>query len=399
MSSEEKVRTSGEVSRPEPTLPTVNPAAEKSEPPKATFHPAVYVATWITLSSSVILFNKHILDYANFRFPIILTTWHLAFATMMTQILARGTNLLDGRKTVKMTGRVYLRAIVPIGIFFSLSLICGNVTYLYLSVAFIQMLKATTPVAVLLATWGMGMAPVNLKVLTNVGIIVVGVIIASFGEIKFVFIGFLFQIGGIIFEATRLVMVQRLLSSAEFKMDPLVSLYYFAPVCAVMNGVTALFLEVPYLTMDHIYNVGLWTLLANAVVAFLLNVSVVFLIGKTSSLVMTLCGVLKDILLVAASMMIWQTPVTPLQFFGYSIALIGLVYYKLGGEKIKEYTGHANRAWAEYGATRPTQRRFVIIGAALLSFFLLVGSMAPSYAPESVASVKGILGGASAGNA
>ena len=117
-------------------------------------------SVWITLSSSVILFNKHLLDYAQFRkspgklgsdstiltgsptgFPIILTTWHLAFATFMTQVLARTTNLLDGRKTVKMSGRVYLRAIVPIGIFFSLSLICGNVTYLYLSVAFIQMLK------------------------------------------------------------------------------------------------------------------------------------------------------------------------------------------------------------------------------------------------------------------
>ena len=34
MSSDgEKVRTSGEVSRPEPVLPTVNPSAEKSEPP------------------------------------------------------------------------------------------------------------------------------------------------------------------------------------------------------------------------------------------------------------------------------------------------------------------------------------------------------------------------------
>lgn len=61
----------------------------------------------------------------------------------MTQILARTTSLLDGRKTVKMTGRVYLRAIVPIGLFFSLSLICGNVAYLYLSVAFIQMLKVS----------------------------------------------------------------------------------------------------------------------------------------------------------------------------------------------------------------------------------------------------------------
>ena len=74
-------------------------------------------------------------------FPIFLTTWHLTFATLMTQFLARFTTILDSRKKVPMTGRVYLRAIIPIGIFFSLSLICGNQTYLYLSVAFIQMLK------------------------------------------------------------------------------------------------------------------------------------------------------------------------------------------------------------------------------------------------------------------
>ena len=61
----------------------------------------------------------------------------------MTQVMSRTTTMLDGRKTVKMTGRVYLRAIVPIGAAFSLSLICGNLTYLYLSVAFIQMLKVS----------------------------------------------------------------------------------------------------------------------------------------------------------------------------------------------------------------------------------------------------------------
>lgn len=243
------------------------------------------------------------------------------------------------------------------------------------------------------------MAPVNLKVLVNVSVIVLGVVIASFGEIKFVLVGFLFQLGGIVFEATRLVMVQRLLSSAEFKMDPMVSLYYFAPVCAVMNGAVALFLEIPHVTMDHIYGVGIWVLLANAMVAFLLNVSVVFLIGKTSSLVMTLCGVLKDILLVAASMMIWNTPVTALQFFGYSVALIGLVYYKLGGDKIREHTGQAYRAWAEYGTNHPAQRKFVVFGAAALIFFLFIGSMAPSYAPEQVGRVKGMLGGVTVGNA
>ena len=127
------------------------------------------------------------------------------------------------------------------------------------------------------------MAPVNLKVLLNVSVIVIGIVIASFGEIKFVFIGFLYQLGGIVFEAVRLVMVQRLLSSAEFKMDPLVSLYYFAPVCAIMNGVTALIFEVPSMTLANIYEAGVFTLLANALVAFLLNVSVVFLVSPLVS--------------------------------------------------------------------------------------------------------------------
>ena len=135
----------------------------------------------------------------------------------------------------------------------------------------------------LLTTWAMGVAPPNLKTLGNVSFIVIGVIIASFGEIKFVLIGFLFQLGGIVFEATRLVMVQKLLSSAEFKMDPLVSLYYFAPACAIMNGITALIVEVPKMTWADIQNVGYFVLLANAVVAFLLNVSVVFLVSAKPS--------------------------------------------------------------------------------------------------------------------
>lgn len=62
----------------------------------------------------------------------------------MTQLLARFTTMLDSRKKVPMTGRVYLRSIMPIGLMFSLSLICGNQAYLYLSVSFIQMLKVRT---------------------------------------------------------------------------------------------------------------------------------------------------------------------------------------------------------------------------------------------------------------
>ena len=123
------------------------------------------------------------------------------------------------------------------------------------------------PIAVLLTSWIMRVSEPSLKTLGNVSLIVVGVVIASIGEIKFVFIGFMYQVGGVVFESIRLVMVQQLLSGSEFKMDPLVSLYYFAPVCAIMNGVTALFIEIPRMTLSDVANVGYFTLFINAMVA------------------------------------------------------------------------------------------------------------------------------------
>lgn len=89
-------------------------------------------------------------------------------------------------------------------------------------------------------------------------------------------------------------------------------------------------------------------------------------------------------MLVLASMLIWGTQVSGLQFFGYSIALGGMVYYKLGADTLKAYASEAGRQWSEFGQTRPALRKLVIIGGAVTLIFLLFGGVAPQYAPEYV---------------
>ena len=93
---------------------------------------------------------------------------------------------------------------------------------------------------------------------------------------------------------------------------------------------------------------------------------------------MTLSGVLKDILLVGASMMIFRDPVSGLQAVGYSIALCGLVYYKLGADKMKEYIGKGQREWADYGVRHPALRKVAVLGLALFVIFLLLGGVQQS---------------------
>lgn len=212
-----------------------------------------------------------------------LTCWHLLFATLATQVLSRTTTLLDGRHKVRMTGRTYLRAVVPIGVFYSASLVCSNLVYLYLNVAFIQMLKAGGPIAVLVISYLWGVSRPTAGNVVNVVVIAVGVALASAGEVQFSWLGFMFQVGGIVFEAMRLVMIQILLSGDDMKMDPLVSLYYYAPVCGAMNLVVALFTEFPLFQVGHLFRTGLSMLVLNALVAFMLNVASVFLVSSPPS--------------------------------------------------------------------------------------------------------------------
>lgn len=56
----------------------------------------------MTCFISQILFNKAVLSNMNFPFPMFLTAWHMLFATVLTQILARTTDMLPGVKEVSL---------------------------------------------------------------------------------------------------------------------------------------------------------------------------------------------------------------------------------------------------------------------------------------------------------
>jgi hypothetical protein len=69
-------------------------------------------------------------------------------------------------------------------------------------------------------------------------------------------------------------------------------------------------------------------LLVSGLVAFTLNIAVVMVIGNTSALIFTLAGIVKDLMLVFLSMVIFKSPVSQLQYLGYSVALLGLNLHK-----------------------------------------------------------------------
>lgn len=189
------------------------------------------------------------------------------------------------------------------------------------------MLKAFTPVAVLIFSFISGLEKASCLEMYIVTVICIGVAITSVGETHFSWLGFIFQALAIGFESARLVLTNVLMK--QLKLDALSSLYYIAPCCLSFIFPACLYFEAGSLPWDVMMTSKFAGIMAaSGAVAFSLNVAVVVLISNTSALTLTLAGIVKDLLLVFLSVAIFGSPVTPLQYFGYTVALFGLNMHK-----------------------------------------------------------------------
>lgn len=102
-------------------------------------------------------------------------------------------------------------------------------------------------------------------------------------------------------------------------MDPFQSLYYVSPACMLCLVVPFFIVELPgvrALMANPSWTFRPSVFLANAFAAFLLNLAVFLLIGKTSALTMNIAGVIKDWTLIYSSYSVFKAPVTALNLAG-----------------------------------------------------------------------------------
>jgi len=243
-----------------------------------------------------------------------------------------------------MTRPLYVSSVVPIGAsrrrpaapgaphsrltgaLFACTLWFGNAAYTYLSVSFIQMLKALMPAAVYTCSvaWvrpqaaplatdaAQGIEKRDFETICVMVVISLGVAIASYGELAFVLTGVLLQLASVCSESNRIVLIQILLQSKGVKLNPITSMYYILPCCFAFLLIPWFLLEFPALVMDgegapFATPTGALVLLTNAAAAFALNCSVFLLIGKSSALTMNIAGVVKDWLLIYLSWAIFTS--------------------------------------------------------------------------------------------
>ncbi|PRP84490.1 hypothetical protein PROFUN_08075 [Planoprotostelium fungivorum] len=302
--------------------------SKKAPPARFKITPYITIPAWVFLSSATIMLNKNILSKGgyNFPYPIFLTSYHLLFATFCTRLMY----LLGWRimcdEFVDITWDQWFKNVLPIGFTFSGTLILGNVALQMLPIPTTQMLKSFTSMIVLFISIFLGVKKFSTRLFVIVSLVSTGLVIATVSESQFIPMGYLVQAIAIMLDATRLTLIQRL--TQVVKLGPVVSLYYFAPVCLAFNTLPLLLKEGTAPITLLASQVGVHMLIGSAFIAFLLNVSVVFLVGSTSSLVLTLSSIAKNIVLIVGSVVFFHTQIGFMQILGYSLSLFGLFIYQ-----------------------------------------------------------------------
>lgn len=218
----------------------------------------------------------------------------------------------------------------PVAVLFAASLGFGNAAYLYITVAFVQMLKAITPVAVLLCSFGFGLEQASMRLFIYICLIATGVAVACYGQLQLDWLGVGLQLAAVLAEALRLCLVNIALTARGIKLSSVTFLSVVAPLCAAVLLPAWLYLEYPGVSKHHwspVRKVGFAVLFANASVAFLLNLSTMALIKHTSALTLNISGVFKDLGLIGWSVIVSGAVVTKLQYVGYAVALVGVTGY------------------------------------------------------------------------
>ncbi|XP_067906602.1 solute carrier family 35 member E3 isoform X1 [Heterodontus francisci] len=219
---------------------------------------------------------------------------------------------------------------------------CGFVVFTNLSlqnntIGTYQLAKAmTTPVIIVIQTVYYKKT-FSSKIKLTLIPITLGVVLNSYFDVKFNFLGILFATLGVL--VTSLYQVWVGAKQHELQVNSMQLLYYQAPMSSAILMFTVPFFE-PVIGEGGIFGnwsgTALMMVLLSGIVAFLVNLSIYWIIGNTSPVTYNMFGHFKFCITLLGGYILFKDPLSLNQGLGILCTLCGILFYthfKLGEQE------------------------------------------------------------------
>lgn len=295
---------------------------------KVVFLGVLYILT----SCALIAFNKYLLHEERFPFAAPLVWLHTILCSIFSVVLylccpSLFPSLTDSARKVEVDRWLFLTGSTPIGAMLAIQLILSNTAFLHLSLAFVQMCKKANVILVYAFSLMLFLERFSWYHVGILGLLMVATAMTIVGELHFSWKGFAIQMAGQVLESGKLVLQSKLLSGR--KLDALTYVMLVMPFCMVFTSMAIFGL---YIQPMQNFRLPAWAdlhtwwpyLLANAVLAFCLNVSTALFVKSVAAMGMTLSGIVKDIGIVTTSHFVLGDAVSSAQGIGFMLQLFAI---------------------------------------------------------------------------
>ncbi|KAL8109852.1 phosphoenolpyruvate/phosphate translocator 2, chloroplastic-like [Apium graveolens] len=285
---------------------------------------------WYSLNIYFNIFNKQVLRV--FPYPATLTALQFGCGTLMVLIMW-SFNL----HPVPKLKRSQVVPVLTLGLFHTIGNVLTNISLGKVSVSFTHTIKAMEPFfAVLLCVLFLGQRP-TVWVVSSLVPIVIGVALASSTEVSFNWTGFSTAMASNITNQSRNVLSKKLMISEEdglddinlFSIMTIISFILLLPTAILTEGIRF----TPAYLQQYTTNRGLILkdLCLKAIVSGICFHSYqqisYMILHKVSAVTHAVANCVKRVVLIVASVLFFQTPVSPVNALGTTLALAGVFMY------------------------------------------------------------------------
>ena len=291
------------------------------------FKIVVLCTAFMVTGPSLILLNKYILRDLKFDYPIFLSSLGLGASALVSSVFVK-LKLTKLEHAHKVNTQYWVRNILPVAICSAATLACSNSAYLYLTVSFIQMLKAFSPVLVLFIAVFFKVDKPTLPVIVSIIVICLGSFLASIGEVGLNLFGLIIFMLAAATEGIKLVITEKVLTT--FKCGIIEGQYVFAPSGATSLLFCSFFFEFRKMYENNALEImteNPGTFLAASTMGLLVNLLTFVVIQATSSVTIKVMATARSALLVLYQVYFHEEVITAIQTLGYMISLGGFGAY------------------------------------------------------------------------
>jgi len=333
------------------------------------------IATWYTLSTTLTVFNKAVYgaEHGKFPAPLLVTGSGMFLQYFLCKFFFLARSFLKGgtsaeaweamRATSSNVGEdgqsgwlVWWRRYATVSFMTGLDYGASNLSLVYITLSFYTMCKSSSPLFLLLFAFLLRLEQPSWKLTGIMGIIMTGVMLSVYGELKFNAFGFILVMFAAFLSGCRWGYVQLLLQQGSWfgkgqsLTNSVITLCNMAPLMSSVVLFFSLILERPWELVgkseyfssfgDFMLTTGF--ILFSGAVAFLMVLAEFVLVAETSAVTFTVAGALKELLTIFAGMMFFGDRLSSVNSAGLCVLIVGVVlynFYKV--QKLKNKEGEA----------------------------------------------------------